>query len=86
MSDRWLDDLKPIGTDDVKPFLEEAPYLIIVFKRVFERDEEGKVKMDLSAVEVKKGSEINVPDIYFSTGSSNLKIGQLFSNATCDKR
>lgn len=42
MSDRWLDDLKPIGTDDVKPFLEEAPYLIIVFKRVFERDGEGK--------------------------------------------
>jgi len=42
MSDRWLDDLKPIGTDDVKPFLEDAPYLIIVFKRVFERDEDGK--------------------------------------------
>ncbi|MEP2025809.1 nitroreductase family protein, partial [Reichenbachiella sp.] len=42
MSDRWLDDLKPIGTDDVKPFLEDAPYLIVVFKRVFERDEEGK--------------------------------------------
>lgn len=42
MSDRWLDDLKPIGTDDHKPFLESAPYLIIVFKRVFERDEEGK--------------------------------------------
>ncbi|MEO9802613.1 MAG: nitroreductase family protein [Reichenbachiella sp.] len=42
MSDRWLDDLKPIGTDDVKPFLENAPYLIIVFKRVFERDEDGK--------------------------------------------
>ncbi|MEO9966726.1 MAG: nitroreductase family protein [Reichenbachiella sp.] len=42
MSDRWLDDLKPIGTDDVKPFIEKAPYLIVVFKRVFERDEEGK--------------------------------------------
>ncbi|UXX78277.1 nitroreductase family protein [Reichenbachiella carrageenanivorans] len=42
MSDRWLDDLKPIGTDDVKPFLERAPYLIVVFKRVFERDEDGK--------------------------------------------
>lgn len=41
MSERWLDDLKPIGTDDVKPFLESAPYLIIVFKRVFERDEDG---------------------------------------------
>lgn len=42
MSDRWLDDLKPIGTDDVKPFLEQAPYLIVVFKRVFDRDEAGQ--------------------------------------------
>jgi nitroreductase len=42
MSDRWLDDLKPIGTNAVKPFLEEAPYLIIVFKRVFENEEGQK--------------------------------------------
>lgn len=36
MSDRWLKDLEPIGTDWNKPFLEEAPWLIVVFKRVFE--------------------------------------------------
>ena len=36
MSDRWLDDLKPIGTDWSKPFLEEAPWLVIIFKRVHE--------------------------------------------------
>jgi iodotyrosine deiodinase len=36
MSDRWLKDLEPIGTDWNKPFLEEAPWLIIVFKRIFE--------------------------------------------------
>ncbi|MCV9386734.1 nitroreductase family protein [Reichenbachiella ulvae] len=41
MSDRWLDDLKPIGTDWEKPFLEKVPYLVVLFKRVFERDEEG---------------------------------------------
>ncbi len=27
----WLDDLKAIGTDEHKPFLETAPYLIAVF-------------------------------------------------------
>ena len=36
MSKRWLDDLKPIGTDWNKPFLEEAPWLVIIFKRVYE--------------------------------------------------
>ncbi|MGB1019017.1 MAG: OmpA family protein [Chitinophagales bacterium] len=39
----------------------------------FERSEDGKVKMDLASVELKKGAEINVPDIYFTTGSSKLK-------------
>lgn len=42
MSDEWLDDLKHIGTDANKPFLETAPYLIIAFKRPYEIDSEGK--------------------------------------------
>ncbi|MFY0652958.1 MAG: nitroreductase family protein [Cyclobacteriaceae bacterium] len=41
MSERWKKDLEPIGTDWNKPFLEEAPYLIVVFKRAYEIDEEG---------------------------------------------
>lgn len=41
MSKRWLKDLAPLGTDRHKPFLEEAPWLIIVFKRAFEWDENG---------------------------------------------
>ena len=28
---RWLDDLKPLGTTPDKPFLEQAPALIVVF-------------------------------------------------------
>ncbi len=36
MSDRWLKDLAPLGTDWHKPFLETTPYLIIVFKKVYE--------------------------------------------------
>lgn len=42
MSDRWLDDLKPIGTDWNKPFLETAPWLIVVFKRVYEQKDGQK--------------------------------------------
>jgi iodotyrosine deiodinase len=41
MADRWLDDLKDFGTDHVKEFLDEAPCLIVVFKRVYEMDEHG---------------------------------------------
>ncbi len=42
MSERWLKDLEPIGTDWHKPFLENAPYLIIVFKKVYEMNESEK--------------------------------------------
>ena len=38
MTDEWLKDLQPIGTDWHKPFLETAPYLIVVFKRSYEFD------------------------------------------------
>ena len=31
-SESWLRDLELIGTDEHKPFLEEAPWLIVVFK------------------------------------------------------
>jgi iodotyrosine deiodinase len=35
MSQEWLDDLSYLGTDWHKPFLEEAPALIIVFKKSY---------------------------------------------------
>ena len=41
MSDRWLKDLAPLGTDMNKPFLEKAPWLIIVFKQAYIFDDEG---------------------------------------------
>ena len=41
MSDRWKNDLAPLGTDMSKPFLEIAPWLIVVFKKVYEYDEQG---------------------------------------------
>lgn len=41
MSERWKDDLKPLATDANKPFLEEAPYLIVLCKKAYDLDEEG---------------------------------------------
>lgn len=38
MSERWLEDLAPLATDHIKPFIEEAPALIIVFRRIHETD------------------------------------------------
>jgi iodotyrosine deiodinase len=32
MSEKWLRRLTPLGTDEHKPFLEIAPYLIVVFR------------------------------------------------------
>lgn len=39
MSERWKKDLEPLGTDWNKPFLEEAPWLVIVFKRIYEMED-----------------------------------------------
>ena len=39
MSERWKRDLEPLGTDWNKPFLEDAPWLVIVFKRVYEMED-----------------------------------------------
>ncbi len=36
MSPEWLEDLRPLQTDWRKPFLEIAPYLIVVFKKVYD--------------------------------------------------
>lgn len=36
MSEEWLEDLKAFGTDEHKPFLEIAPWLIIVFKKTYD--------------------------------------------------
>ena len=36
----WLEDLAPLGTDADKPFLETAPWLVIVFKQVRNPDPE----------------------------------------------
>lgn len=42
MSKEWLEDLKPFETNWKKPFLEIAPWLIVVFSRSYDIDEYGK--------------------------------------------
>ncbi|MFN2423001.1 MAG: nitroreductase family protein [Cryomorphaceae bacterium] len=49
MSEAWKDDLRPIGTDHIKPFLEEAAYLIVIFKKPY----------DIVDVEKKKNYYVN---------------------------
>ena len=44
MSDEWLHDLEVFDTDWHKPFLEEAPWLIVIFKKAYDIDKEGKKK------------------------------------------
>lgn len=39
---QWLDDLKPLGTDAAKPYLETAPWLIAVFSQKFGENQEGE--------------------------------------------
>ena len=42
MSEEWLRDLEPFATDWRKPFLETAPWLIIVFRQIYGRGENGE--------------------------------------------
>ena len=42
MSDEWLKDLKPFETNWKKPFLEIAPWLIVVFSKSYDFADNGK--------------------------------------------
>lgn len=43
-SEDWLKDLAPLGTNWSKPFLEVAPWLIVVFKKIYNDLPEGRTK------------------------------------------
>ena len=38
----WLEALAPLGTDEAKPFLERAPYLIVVFGESYAVEKSGE--------------------------------------------
>jgi iodotyrosine deiodinase len=41
MPDEWLADLAKLGTDWQKPFIDIAPWIIVVFKKSYDVDAEG---------------------------------------------
>ncbi len=41
MSEEWLEDLSAFGTDWHKPFLEEAPWIIVLFKKAYDLSPDG---------------------------------------------
>lgn len=43
LTDEWRDALRPLGTDEHKPFLEIAPALIVVFRHVHDVEQGRKV-------------------------------------------
>ncbi|MEU4804826.1 nitroreductase family protein [Actinosynnema sp. NPDC023587] len=41
LGEEWLDALRPLGTDDVKPHLTDAPELLVVFQQRFYLEPDG---------------------------------------------
>lgn len=42
MSEEWIKDIMPLQTNWHKPFLETAPYLLVVFKKAYELTDTGE--------------------------------------------
>ena len=36
MSEEWLTDLEPFKTDHIKPFIDDAPWIIVIFKKPYD--------------------------------------------------
>ncbi len=46
MSDEWLEDLAPLGTDWHKEFIDIAPWIVIVMKRAYEVQKDGSKRQN----------------------------------------
>lgn len=42
MSDSWLKDLEPLGTDWVKEFIDVAPWIVVVMKKAYDQEDGEK--------------------------------------------
>ena len=40
---KWIEDLRHLGTDEHKPFLEDAPWLIVVFRMMKDEDPDEQI-------------------------------------------
>jgi iodotyrosine deiodinase len=45
MGQTWVDDLKKLRVNWEKPYLEEAPYLVVVFKQSYGTNDDGSRKV-----------------------------------------
>lgn len=44
LGEQWLDALRPLGTDAIKPHLTDAPYLIVVFQQRYYLEDDGSIR------------------------------------------
>jgi iodotyrosine deiodinase len=44
LGEQWLDALRPLGTDDRKPHLTDAPHLVVVFEQRFYLEPDGSTR------------------------------------------
>jgi iodotyrosine deiodinase len=51
MSEEWLEDLAPIGTDWQKEFIDIAPWIVVVMKRPYEIQEDGSKRQNYYVAE-----------------------------------
>lgn len=51
MSDEWIEDLAPLGTDWEKEFIDIAPWIIIVMKRPYELNPDGTKRQNYYVAE-----------------------------------
>jgi iodotyrosine deiodinase len=68
MSDEWLEALAPLGTDWHKPHLEDAPYVIVVFRQSY------GIRTDPATGEVVKIKH------YYSEESVGIAVGLLLAS------
>jgi nitroreductase len=93
ISNEWASDLEPLQVNSSKPFLEQAPYLIVIFKHTFQFDELGnrtKVYFPDISIGIATGMLISVLtdldlDVLTYTPSPNLFLRDLLHRPTNEK-
>lgn len=51
MSEEWLEDLKAFDTDWNKPFIDIAPWVIVIFRKIYDMGEDGSRKTNYYVTE-----------------------------------
>lgn len=51
MSEEWLEDLQAFATDWNKPFIDIAPWVIVIFRKIYDVDEDGSRKTNYYVTE-----------------------------------